>query len=267
MSLAEHRVLYGPLSPPALSWLCPGLTSGQTRPCRSWTAGAARPAPPPRQAAASCSVVLPSRERGRSQCASMLQANALACWPAWQRRASCGAPQNKPSSVQLNPPQPEEQRIQAAQEGHNELAVQQREVGAGRGGGARRVPERPLHPAQRLRPAVHRLLLRQRTTKGSQTRCKEQLEGRSTWEPADSRADKQAALPSPRRDLPLASRSSAACPAGTRCPAPRCCPAPARPPGGAQTWSSAAPRRCCQRPPPPLRAPPARRRRRPAAAW
>lgn len=57
---------------------------------------------------------------------------------------------------------PEEQRVEAAQQCDNELAVEQRQVSAGRGAGARCVLEGSLHAMQPQHPAVHRLLLRLR---------------------------------------------------------------------------------------------------------
>lgn len=54
---------------------------------------------------------------------------------------------------------PEQQRVQAVQQCHDELAVQQGQVGARRRRRAVPRPQRALHAAQGHHPALHRLLL------------------------------------------------------------------------------------------------------------
>lgn len=59
----------------------------------------------------------------------------------------------------LPPALPKQQRVEAPQQRHHQLAVQQGEVLAGRGRGAAGLSQHRLHHPQALHPALHRLLL------------------------------------------------------------------------------------------------------------
>lgn len=145
------------------------------------------------------------------------------------------------------PPAPEQQRVQAVQQRHNELAVQQRQVRPRRWRRAVLPAQRALHRAQAQHPAMHRLLLQGRTNRRV---TDEAGPGMGSFWQNEQHAPAHACnivgrhpcpLPTPQQHPPLASQSCEACPAATRRPAHRCWPVPRRLrlPGTVLTWPTA----------------------------